>query len=70
MESYDGFPTTQTSGFLYPGLGKEKTVFIPVYPAKKRQAVYTWNGADCVNSSPVVCEGLGYEGKAVAVAKK
>lgn len=36
---------------------------------EKRQAVYTWNGADCVNSSPVVCEGLGYEGKAVAVSK-
>lgn len=64
MESYDGFPTTQTSGF---DRVERKTV-LSVLP-EKRQAVYTWNGADCVNSSPVVCEGLGYEGKAVEVAK-
>lgn len=46
----------------------ERKTVLSVLP-EKRQAVYTWNGADCVNSSPVVCEGLGYEGKAVAVAK-
>ena len=46
----------------------ERKTVLSVFP-DKRQAVYTWNGADCVNSSPVVCEGLGYEGKAVAVAK-
>lgn len=36
---------------------------------RKRQAVCTWNGADCVKGNPVIQEGLGYEGKAVAVAK-
>mgnify|MGYP000420623390 CR=1 FL=1 len=60
MESYDGF-TTQ---LVLTG-GRKQFIRLP----EKRQAVYTWNGADCVNSSPVVCEGLGYEGKAVAVAK-
>ena len=37
---------------------------------EKPQAVYTWNGADCVEGASVICEGLGYEGKAVAVEKK
>lgn len=36
---------------------------------RKRQAVCTWNGADCAKGNPVIQEGLGYEGKAVAVAK-
>lgn len=35
----------------------------------KRQPVYAWNGADCVKGNPVKLEGLGYEGKAVQVAK-
>ena len=37
---------------------------------EKRQAVYTWNGADCAEGASATCEGLGYEGKAVAVEKK
>ncbi len=37
---------------------------------EKPQAVYTWNGADCVEGASVICEGLGYEGKAVAMEKK
>lgn len=36
---------------------------------EKRQAVYTWNGADCAEGVSAICEGLGYEGKAVAVSK-
>lgn len=36
---------------------------------RKRQAVCTWNGADCAKGNPVIQEGLGYEGKAVAVTK-
>ena len=39
MEPYDGFPTTQTSGFQ-PGGKKGTIVRVP----EKRQAVYTWNG--------------------------
>ena len=65
MEPYDGFPTTQTSGFQSGGK-KALSSGLP----EKRQAVYTWNGADCVEGASVICEGLGYEGKAVAVEKK
>lgn len=36
---------------------------------EKRQPVYSWNGADCTKGNPVIQEGLGYEGKAVAVTK-
>ncbi len=27
---------------------------------EKRQAVYTWNGADCAEGVSAICEGLGY----------
>ncbi len=37
---------------------------------EKRQAAYTWNGTDCVEGTSSTCDGLGYEGKSVAVAKK
>ena len=46
----------------------ERRTLLSALP-EKRQAVYTWNGADYVKGSSVACEGLGYEGKAVAVAK-
>lgn len=36
---------------------------------EKPQAVYRWNGADFAKEGSVVCEGLGYEGKAIAIAK-
>lgn len=35
----------------------------------KRRPVYAWNGADYMKGNPVKQEGLGYEGKAVEVAK-
>ena len=53
---------------------------LPVFDRIKRDSVKTelpqlrkafakWNGADCTSGSPTRCEGLGYEEKAVAVAK-
>lgn len=29
--------------------------------------LFQWNGADCIEDHPVICEGIGYEGKAVAL---
>lgn len=34
-----------------------------------RKAAFRWNGADAKKGNPVVCEGLGYEGKAAAIRK-
>ncbi|MBQ3187538.1 MAG: glycosyl hydrolase 115 family protein [Alistipes sp.] len=36
---------------------------------QKRETLHVWNGADYIEGSPTLCEGLGYAGKAVAVAK-
>lgn len=30
---------------------------------ENRQAVYTWNGADCAEGVSAICKGLGYEGR-------
>ena len=29
--------------------------------------LFQWNGADCIEVHPAICEGIGYEGKAVAL---
>ena len=34
-----------------------------------RTPLAQWNGADCASGSPTLCEGLGYEERAAAVAK-
>lgn len=34
-----------------------------------RKAAFRWNGADAKKGNPVVCEGLGYEGRAVEIRK-
>ncbi|MBE6190517.1 MAG: hypothetical protein E7145_06195 [Rikenellaceae bacterium] len=34
-----------------------------------RTPLAKWNGADCASGSPTLCEGLGYEERAAAVAK-
>jgi len=34
-----------------------------------RRAIYIWNGADGIGDASAICEGLGYEGKAVSVTK-
>ena len=34
-----------------------------------RKAAFRWNGADAKKGNPVVCEGLGYEGKAAEIRK-
>ena len=31
--------------------------------------LYQWNGSECSEGNPVLCEGLGYEGKAVRLEK-
>lgn len=46
----------------------ERKTLLSTLP-EKRQPVYSWNGADCTKGNPVIQEGLGYEGKAVAVTK-
>lgn len=53
---------------------------LPVFDRVKRDTATTalpepptplryWNGSDCTEGSPTRCAGLGYEGKAVAIAK-
>ena len=37
--------------------------------ATKVPCLYRWNGTDCAGGDCTPCEGLGYEGKAVAVSK-
>lgn len=44
---------------------KEITLNLP----SRRQPIYSWNGVDYVKGSSEKMEGLGYEGKAVAVKK-
>lgn len=46
---------------------ERKTLSFPL--PEKRTPVCVWNGADCLKGNAVKQEGLGYEGKAVAVAK-
>lgn len=31
--------------------------------------LFQWNGADCIEVHPAICEGIGYEGKAVALGQ-
>lgn len=35
----------------------------------ERPALYSWNATDCTSGNPIVCEGLGYEGKAAGIKK-
>jgi hypothetical protein len=53
---------------------------LPVFEKVKHESVQTqlieeklpvikWNGADCINSNPILYPGLGYEGKAAGIKK-
>lgn len=34
---------------------------------EESEILFQWNGADCIENHPVICEGIGYEGKAVSL---
>ncbi len=36
---------------------------------KERKALYCWNASECTKGSYILCEGLGYEGKAAVIEK-
>lgn len=46
---------------------ERKTATAPMM--KERSAVYKWNGVEAKKGTPVVYEGLGYEGKAAGIPK-
>lgn len=46
---------------------ERKEATAPMMAARK--AAFRWNGADAKKGNPVVCEGLGYEGRAVEIRK-
>ena len=37
--------------------------------AERGQSLYKWNGSECTEGTPILCEELGYEGKAAMLKK-